>query len=177
MSLLAVNSGGLAQQARQQAGPAGAPAAGVMLAVYNAGRADGAPQGVWARRSLDGGVTWKGRRLSRRWPRAHNSFTDVEAGPVAGDFRIVWQGSFRSRVDAWNTFYRRTTDGGATWGRISRLSDLGTGAPYKSPAGYLFPYGDYLAIAVDGQGIDHVIWGEGTSWNGPGGVWYTRRGR
>ena len=149
--------------------------AGVVVAVYNAGRADGAPQGIRARRSVDGGATWKGRRrLSKRRPRAHNGFTDVEAGPVAGDFRVVWQGSSRRRVDAWNTFYRRSNDGGATWGRISRLSDLGTGAPYKSPAGYRFPYGDYLAIAVDRKGINHVIWGEGTSYRGPGGVWYTR---
>ncbi len=154
----------------------GVDVAGVVLAVYNAGRADGAPQGVWVRRSVDGGASWKGRRrLSRRWPRAHHGFTDVEAGPAAGDFRVVWQGSSRDREDAWNTFYRRTSDGGVRWGRIVRLSDLGTGAPYKSPAGYRFPYGDYLALAVDAQGVDHVIWGEGTSYEGPGGVWYTRR--
>jgi hypothetical protein len=149
--------------------------AGAVLAVYNAGRADGAPQRIWARRSLDGGGTWtRPRRLSKRWPAAHNSFTDVEAGPVAGDFRAVWQGSSRGRVDAWNTYYRRTSDAGVTWEPTRRLSDLGAGAPYKSPSGYLFPYGDYLAIAVDGQGVSHVIWGEGASWNGPGGTWYTR---
>ena len=150
-------------------------AAGVVLAVYNAGRADGAPQRIWVRRSLDGGGTWtRPRRLSRKWPAAHNSFTDVEAGPVAGDFRVVWQGSLRDRVNAWNTYYRQTSDAGETWEPARRLSNLGDGAPYKSASGYLFPYGDYLAIAVDGQGVSHVIWGEGASWNGPGGAWYTR---
>ena len=49
-----------------------------------------------------------------------------------------------------------------------------TGAPYKTRAGYMFPYGDYLSLSVDGEGTNHVIWGEGASYNGPGGVWYTR---
>jgi hypothetical protein len=55
-----------------------------------------------------------------------------------------------------------------------RLSDRALGAPYKSAAGYRFTYGDYLALSVDGYGINHVVWGEGESWNGPGGTWYTR---
>ena len=41
-------------------------------------------------------------------------------------------------------------------------------------AGYMFPYGDYLSLSVDGKGTNHVIWSEGASYDGPGGVWYTR---
>jgi len=50
----------------------------------------------------------------------------------------------------------------------------GWGAPYKTEAGYFFPYGYYLEIAVDRKGMTHVIWGEGLSYIGPGGSWYTR---
>ncbi len=54
------------------------------------------------------------------------------------------------------------------------MSDLGTGAPYKSANGYRFPYGDYFEVAVDNNGLGHYIWGEGISFTGPGGTWYTR---
>ena len=98
----------------------------------------------------------------------------MAAGPTAGDFRVVWQGDAAGDTDAWNTWYRRTDDGGVTWGPPVRLSNLATGAPYKGPKGYAFPYGDYLALAVDATGVNHAIWGEGASWLGPGGTWYTR---
>jgi hypothetical protein len=48
------------------------------------------------------------------------------------------------------------------------------GAPYHNGDGYRFPYGDYMELAVDGRGRSHVIWGEGLSYIGPGGTWYTR---
>ena len=38
----------------------------------------------------------------------------------------------------------------------------------------MFPYGDYLSLSVDGKGTNHVIWGEGESYNGPGGARYAR---
>ena len=86
----------------------------------------------------------------------------------------MWQDDRNGATNRWNTWYRTTTDGGATWSADARLSDLGSGAPYKHPEGYVFPYGDYLEIAVDGAGTSHVIWGEGASWTGAGGTWYTR---
>jgi hypothetical protein len=67
-----------------------------------------------------------------------------------------------------------TLDGGATWSASELLSDLEAGAPYKGPLGYLFPYGDYYEIAIDGDDVNHIIWGAGTSYTGPGGSWYTR---
>jgi hypothetical protein len=47
------------------------------------------------------------------------------------------------------------------------LSDRGSGAPYKSAAGFRFPYGDYFGITVDSRGISYLIWSEGTSYDGP----------
>ena len=44
----------------------------------------------------------------------------------------------------------------------------------KSADGHAFPYGDYLEIAVDSTGVAQMIWGAGASFDGPGGVWFTR---
>ena len=35
-------------------------------------------------------------------------------------------------------------------------------------------YGDYLEVQADSTGHYHAIWGEGISYSGPGGTWYTR---
>ena len=102
-----------------------------------------------------------------------DGFPAVAAGPAAGDFRLIWQDTRGGGVSSWNSWQRRTTNGGATWSAAVKLSDLATGAPYKSAAGYAFPYGDYLEIAVDGWGRGHFIWGAGASYTGPGGTWYT----
>jgi len=97
----------------------------------------------------------------------------VVAGPDAGDFRLVWQDN-RNGAYAWNTWFARTRDGGATWTQPARLSDGGADAPYKHAAGYDFPFGDYLGLTVDGAGTDYVIWGEGAGIYYPGGTWWTR---
>ena len=47
-----------------------------------------------------------------------------------------------------------------------RISDQSTGASYKTDAGYAFPYGDYFEIAVDGDDLTHIIWGEAASYSG-----------
>lgn len=103
-----------------------------------------------------------------------NAFPTAVAGPAPGDFRVAWQANAADPTD-WNTWYQRTADGGTTWldGNV-RLSDPAASAPYRDEEGYRFPYGDYIAISVDDAGLDHVIWGEGGSYNGPGGTWYTR---
>ena len=125
-----------------------------------------------ARASADG-VNWGARVALSGGTLEHNNFPAVAAGPGRNDFRVVWQGSAAGRTDTWNTWYRRTTDGGATWSAAVRLSDTTTAAPYRHADGYRFPYGDYLELAVDRDGWNHVIWGEGMSYVGPGGSWYT----
>ncbi|MEM7052672.1 MAG: sialidase family protein [Acidobacteriota bacterium] len=105
---------------------------------------------------------------------AHATFPALAAGPTPGDFRLVWQDA-AAGTGFWNTRLRRSRDGGRTWGPAVRLSDRGDGAPYKDPRGYAFPYGDYLEIEVDAAGREHVVWGEGSGWQGPGNVWWTRR--
>lgn len=149
--------------------------AGTLMVAYSAGDAIKQPEPMYVTTSRDG-AQWTPRvRVSQPGAAATNGFPGVAAGPEPGDFRVVWQGD-NGNPQSWNTYYRRTTDGGASWGPIARLSDRARGAPYKHARGYLFPYGDYLGISVDGRGANHVIWGEGSSYNGPGGAWYTRGG-
>ncbi|HLF28526.1 MAG TPA: sialidase family protein [Anaerolineae bacterium] len=148
--------------------------AGTIMIAYNAGDTSGGPQRLYVRTSTDG-RHWSARQeLSNGSAGVKNAFPALAAGPAAGDFRLAWQDDRKGSTNAWNTWYRRTKNGGAVWNSAQRLSDLGSGAPYKAAAGYTFPYGDYFEIAVDAAGVAHVIWGEGESFTGPGGTWYTR---
>ena len=148
--------------------------AGTVMITYNAGDIAGAPQRMWVRTSTDA-VTWSARKeISNGQPSVHNAFPALAAGPTPGDFRLAWQDDRNGSTNAWNTWYRRSTDGGNTWTQPLRVSDQPDGAPYKTAAGYAFPYGDYFEIAVDADGRAHLIWGEGSGYSGPGGSWCTR---
>jgi hypothetical protein len=145
--------------------------AGKILLAYTANNASAANKTLYVRTSTDG-VTWSARTDIGQ-NAGDNGFPSVEAGTAAGDFRIAWQDN-RNGATAYNTWYTRTTDGGSTWSTGIRLSDQGSGAPYKTTNGYAFPFGDYLDIAVTSTGTNIVIWGEGPNYVGPGGTWSTR---
>jgi hypothetical protein len=150
-------------------------AAGRLMIAYNAGDLAGGPQKMWVRTSTDGGATWSARQeMSNGSATVNNAFPGLVAAPGAGDFRLIWQDDRNASQVGWNTWYRRTTNGGGIWSAPVQLSDLTSGAPYKNANGYRFPYGDYLELAVDSGGRNHFIWGEGDSYTGPGGTWYTR---
>jgi hypothetical protein len=147
---------------------------GRIMVAYNAGNSPGAPQALYVRTSFDG-INWSSRQeVSNGASNVNNAFPALASGPSGGDFRLVWQDDRNASNTGWNTWYRRTTNGGGSWNTSLRISDLSSGAPYKNSAGYKFPYGDYLEIAVDSLGRNHIIWGEGDSYTGPGGTWYTR---
>ena len=74
----------------------------------------------------------------------------------------------------WNTFYRSSTNGGATWGPEARLSGAAQGYDYILAGGFRFPFGDYFGLAIDNEGVTHVVWGEGRNYKSPGSIWYTR---
>jgi hypothetical protein len=148
---------------------------GRIVVAYNAGNAAGAPQRMYVRYSTDNGNTWSARQeVSDPGANVNNGFPALAAGNSAGDFRLIWQDDRNGATTAWNTWYRQSSNGGVSWSAPVRLSDATSGAPYKSSAGYKFPYGDYLEIAVDASGRNHFIWGAGDSYTGPGGSWYTR---
>ncbi|GAC1655333.1 MAG: hypothetical protein NVS9B12_06380 [Vulcanimicrobiaceae bacterium] len=130
------------------------------------------PNMLYVSRSHDG-VVWSDPVLLNAL--GNSNAPAIAAGPAPGDFRLVWQDN-RNGARAWTTWYARSTDAGATWGTQIRLSDQGSGAPYKHAAGYDFPFGDYLGLSVDAEGVNHVIWGEGAGVYVPGGSWWTRGG-
>jgi hypothetical protein len=158
--------------------------AGVVYVLYNANDNKYGVQRMYFRRSADGGATWSARQdVSQAVVGSNNLFPAIAAGE-SGDVRIAWQDD-RDGFDAggddeharWNTYYRSSTDGGATWSSETKLSAFVAGYGYKFAApedGYLEPYGDYFELDIDGAGSTHVLWGEGPSYAGPGNVWYAR---
>ncbi|MBV8724763.1 MAG: exo-alpha-sialidase [Candidatus Eremiobacteraeota bacterium] len=128
------------------------------------------PNSLYVTTSSNGGRSWTSARVIAN--RGDSTCPAIVAGPSAGDFRLVWQDN-RNGFHSWNTWYSRSTDGGATWTPPIRLSDRGTGAPYKHREGYDLPFGDYLGLAVDSRGTNYVIWGEGSAIYSPGGTWWT----
>ena len=148
---------------------------GRVVLAYNAGNSVGGAQRMYVRYSTDQGNTWSARQeVSDPGALVNNGFPALATGNSAGDFRLIWQDDRNGPTTAWNTWYRTSSNGGATWSTPIRLSDAVSGAPYKSAAGYKFPYGDYLEMSVDGTGRNHFLWGAGDSYTGPGGTWYTR---
>ncbi|MBV8344131.1 MAG: exo-alpha-sialidase, partial [Candidatus Eremiobacteraeota bacterium] len=147
---------------------------GALVFVFAENHRRQGPNSLYVSRSDDGGSTWSAPMLFNA--SGNSTSPAVVAGPSAGDFRLVWQDD-RNGARAWNTWYARSADGGATWSTALRLSDRGSGAPYKHGDGYGFPFGDYLGLAVDSRGVDHVIWGEGGAIYFPGGTWWTREVR
>jgi hypothetical protein len=144
--------------------------AGKLLAAYSLTSTAGGQKGLYVRTSTDG-ATWSARQQIATGGDA--GFPEVSHGPTAGDFRVAWQDD-RNGANAYNTWYTRTTNGGGTWSAQIRLSDQASGAPYKSATGYAFPYGDYVEMETAPSGVNYLIWGEGVSYTGPGGSWYTK---
>ncbi|MFL5796434.1 MAG: sialidase family protein [Actinomycetota bacterium] len=144
--------------------------AGHMVFAYTFSSEPNGPKSLYVRTS-DDGAHWNSSVLVNS--RGDSSFPDIEAGPTAGDVRLAWQDN---RTGRFNTWYARSTTGGASWGPQVRLSNLGSGAPYKSADGYVFTDGDYFGMAVSSTGVAHVIWGEadGSSLYCCGDVWYTK---
>lgn len=127
------------------------------------------PNALYESRSADG-VRWTPPAPINHM--GNSTSPQVAAGLVPGDFRLVWQDD-RNGPRAWNTWFSRSSNGGKTWSAPVRLSDRGSGERYKNRAGYDFPFGDYLGLAVDRNGRDHVIWGEGEHIYYPGSTWWT----
>jgi len=151
-----------------------ADAAGSVVLLYDGATTARGLQTIAARRSTDRGQTWS---AATTLSAAGEQATDpaVESG-ASGDVRAWYaQTSGGGNVDQWNTWYRQSTDGGTTWSAPVKISDATGGAAYKSAAGYREPYGDYGEMAITSTGRSFAVWGEGTSYDGPGGVWYNRQ--
>jgi hypothetical protein len=143
---------------------------GRMVFAYTFSEVPNGPKSLYEQTSSDG-LIWSGRSLVNGL--GDSSVPQIDSGPIAGDFRLAWQDD---RTREFNTWYATSGDQGLTWSTPVRLSNLGSGAPYKGADGYTFTDGDYFGIAVSATGIAHVIWGEadGSSLYCCGDVWYTK---
>jgi hypothetical protein len=143
---------------------------GDLMIVYNGASTHFGPQSVYARSSTDGGLTWSDRvALSRN---GVNSAFPAAVGD-GNDGARVW--FMAQRIQRWQVWYRTTDDLGASWSTREKLSDATSGTVYKHPAGFDEVYGDYGEIAITSDGHTIGVWGEGTSYHGPGGVWFNRQ--
>jgi hypothetical protein len=151
--------------------------AGVIYAVWNSGSVIGGPQRIYFSSSTNAGENWSTKvDVSNAPVGVEHCFPAITAG-TAGDVRIAWMDT--REVDSqghplWNTFYRASTNGGATWSTESQLSGPVRGYDYILPNGFLFPFGNLFSIGIDNLGVTHVVWGEGLNYRSPGSIWYTR---
>jgi hypothetical protein len=146
---------------------------GAVAYLYDGAATAGGPQTISARKSTDKGVTWSAAvGLSKA---GENATAPAVESRGNGDVRaFYYETSGGGNDDAWNIWYRRSADGGATWATPVKISDAPGGAAYKTPAGFLEVYGDYGEIAITHRGKAIATWGEGLSYTGPGGVWINR---
>ncbi len=156
--------------------------AGTLYALWNTGYFDGAPERIYFSSSTTGGATWTPKADVSKAPDSVDSgFPAIVAG-TPGDVRIAWmdtragsiRGSKGESIPIWNTLYRASTNGGATWSPEQQLSTPVTGFSYILPKGFKFPFGDYFSIAIDSEGATQVVWGEGENYKSPGSLWYAR---
>lgn len=152
-------------------------AAGALYALWNAGLANGGPERIYFSSSTTEGASWSERaNVSDAARGVEHAFPALVAG-ASGDVRIAWMDA-RATEPAqpnrplWNTFYRSSTNGGATWSTETRLSGPAPGYDYILPVGFRFPFGDYFGLAIDNEGATHAVWGEGRDYKSPGSIWY-----
>ena len=152
--------------------------AGGLYAVWNAGTANGAPERIFFSSSTTSGASWSERiALSSARAGVEHAFPAVVAG-APGDVRVAWMDARATdaghpNLPLWNTYYRSSTNGGATWSAESRLSGAAPGYDYILPDGFRFPFGDYFGLTIDSEGATHAVWGEGRDYKSPGSIWYT----
>jgi len=150
-----------------------ADATGALVFLYDGATTTSGNQLIYVQRSSDKGLHWSAAMvLSTSGEEAVDPMVESRG---SGDVRVAWsETTGGGNVDAWNTWTRRSSDGGATWSAPVRISDATSGAAYKTAAGYAEVYGDYGEIAITSTGQSVAAWGEGISYIGPGGVWINR---
>ena len=144
---------------------------GTLYALWSAGNASMGPQRIYFSSSTNGGESWLPKvSVSYAESGVEHAFPAIVAGNT-GDVRIAWMDKRNSPY--WNTYYRSSSNGGATWGEEIRISGYVPGYRYIGKEGFRFPFGDYFGLAIDNHGDTHVVWGEGMNYQSPGSIWHT----
>jgi hypothetical protein len=160
-------------------------AADRVYVLWNANRVKYGPQRMYFANSGNGVATWLSPQDVSLAPTGSNNVFPALVAGGAGDVRIAWMDD-RNGLDAggndpdarWNTYYRSSTDGGATWSSEVKVSAFVSGFTYKFATpkdGYLQPYGDYFEMDINSSGKTVALWGEGNSYAGPGNIWFARQ--
>ena len=145
---------------------------GTLYALWNMGTVARGPERVYFARSTSGGTTWSAKtRVSTAPEGAAHAFPAIVARD-SGDVRISWMDARGGTL--WNTYYRSSSNGGATWSAEKDLSTHVGGFSYIQPGGFAYPFGDYFEMDIDDRGDTHAVWGEGLNYQTPGSIWYTR---
>jgi BNR repeat-like domain len=147
---------------------------GTLYALWSAGGSALGPQRIYFSSSTNSGESWLPRSgVSAAGAGVEHAFPAIVAGN-AGDVRIAWmdQRGSTSASQNWNTYYRSSSNGGATWGDETQISGYVPGYSYINQEGFSFPFGDYFGLAIDNHGDTHVVWGEGLNYQSPGSIWH-----
>ncbi|MGA2005625.1 MAG: sialidase family protein [Terriglobales bacterium] len=149
---------------------------GTLYALWNAGRTAMGAQQIYFSSSTDAGENWLPRvNVSSSTPNAEHAFPAI-AAVNNGDVRIAWMATAPTTDSRntlyWNTYYRSSSNGGATWADEIRVSGYVPGYKYIKPEGFLFPFGDYFGMTIDNHGDTHIVWGEGLNYQSPGSIWH-----
>ena len=146
--------------------------AGTLYALWNMGTVPRGPERIYFARSTDGGATWSAKTQVSTAPEGAAHAFPAIAAVNSGDVRIAWMDARGGTL--WNTYYRSSGNGGATWSAEKDISTFVGGFSYIHPGGFDYPFGDYFEIDVDDRGDAHLVFGEGLNYQTPGSIWYTR---
>jgi hypothetical protein len=146
-------------------------AVGTLYALWNSGAVSKGPERIYFSSSTTAGANWSPKvAVSLARANVECAFPAITAAS-AGDVRVAWMDS--RAYPRWNTYYRSSSDGGATWSPETQLSRYVPGYSYIQPRGFNFPFGDYFEIDVDSRGQTQAVWGEGRNYRSPGSIWYS----
>jgi BNR repeat-like domain len=147
-------------------------APGHLFFAYEGPTVTDGPQRVYVSRSSDTGRTWSaGSPISVNGENATAPRLDSSGG---GNVRTWYMQTAGHDPDAWNVWYRTSSNGGGTWSSPVKISDHPGGAAGYVNADGSFDeiYGDYGEIDITSEGKTIAVWGEGFSWIGPGNTWF-----
>ena len=145
-------------------------AGGTIYAVWSSGARTHAAQKIYFSSSTNNGQSWLSKvSVSRAAAGVEHAFPTIVAGR-AGDVRIAWMDT---RTTFWNTYYRSSNNGGATWSDETRMSGFVPGYKYIAKKGFRFPFGDYFGLAIDNHEDTQAVWGEGMNYQSPGSIWHS----
>jgi hypothetical protein len=95
---------------------------------------------IYYKRSTDGGISWEiDTRLTNK-----NAFSKFPSVSVSGSvIHVVWFDE-RDEVNNWEIYYKRSTDGGISWGADTRLTNNSADSQFPS-------------VSVS-DSVVHVVW-------------------